>query len=229
MLARRAVPTQPGRRPAWYRRQIAVHVQTSPMPNSPLLARSGTFFSFAPTKVQISSHWTRLQGRFRSVLSWYSRAARPGRAGASGPCPSPRPSCGRSHGSSCLRPGRRRSGFAWRWRACSWEVLCLSAQVLSSKRLNSEQARRLTVLLFDYAEMLSALTESGYPVHRFELLKSQTEQVCHVLNRVLRAAFGGNRPSCAATSAPLSGARSARAFDSLVSPSQSRTSCSDTG
>ena len=55
--------------------QSATQVQTSPAPFR--FISSVQFFSFAPTKDQISSHWMRLHGRLRNVLFWYSKQAFP--------------------------------------------------------------------------------------------------------------------------------------------------------
>src|ERR1019366_3570097 len=55
---------------------MAVHVQTSPQPNSPRCS-SGTFRALALQKLQISSAWRRRQERSRSTRSWYSEQAAP--------------------------------------------------------------------------------------------------------------------------------------------------------
>src|SRR5687768_5848716 len=54
----------------------AVHVQTDPRPNLPR-SFAGTLASFAPTKLQISSHWTRFVFRLRMVLSMNSAQQAP--------------------------------------------------------------------------------------------------------------------------------------------------------
>src|SRR5437762_12699958 len=55
---------------------IATQVHTSPTPNVPFID-SGTFFAFAYTNAQISSHWMRFALSPRTVLSWYSSQAAP--------------------------------------------------------------------------------------------------------------------------------------------------------
>src|ERR1035438_7452704 len=73
-----AVAHHPSRPPTRYDTQsfvsasIAVQVQTSPHSSD---FSSGTFLDLAPTKHQISSHWTRLQRKWRTALSWYRYAA----------------------------------------------------------------------------------------------------------------------------------------------------------
>jgi hypothetical protein len=52
--------------------KLGFSVNRRPRPNvAPAFAffSAGTFLSFAPTKDQISSHWTRLQVRLRKALS----------------------------------------------------------------------------------------------------------------------------------------------------------------
>ena len=68
---------------------------------------SGTFFCFAPTNAQISSHWTRSQAGHASTGPGGRSRRCPCRPGASSPCSSLRRSCGRLRGSSFPRPARR--------------------------------------------------------------------------------------------------------------------------
>src|SRR3989442_1392411 len=78
----KAAAVKPSRRPiahegtSFVSASIATQVHTSPTPNAPFID-SGTFFAFAYTKAQISSHWIRRLLRFRSVSSWYFSQAAP--------------------------------------------------------------------------------------------------------------------------------------------------------
>src|SRR5216683_3206765 len=56
---------------------IAVQVQQSPAVGSVARLLPATFFCFAPTKLQISSHWTRFASTPRTALSWWASAASP--------------------------------------------------------------------------------------------------------------------------------------------------------